>query len=95
MATAPNGWPPLLATGSNDAISSPCPLGPGVQELPLLLVPVRMVISVNSFNPALTKSSTLLSVLLFPAKTRTNPDRGLREAEFMVLHEAKCFSKAQ
>ena len=35
MATAPTGWPLLLATGSNGTISPPCPLGLRVQELPL------------------------------------------------------------
>lgn len=45
-----------------------------------MLVPVCLAIAVSYLNPVLTKSSTLLRVLLFPTK-KINPVRGLRKGK--------------
>lgn len=89
MATAPTGWP-LLATGSNDTNGScPCPSGPGGSSLHWLPVHECLAISVGSLNPALSKSSTLLSALLFPARTVTNPARGFKKGRQSLQHHVR------
>lgn len=95
MVTAPTGWP-LLATGSNDTISRPS--GPAGVTAPTGCQSLNAWPSlwVLWANPALTKRSTLLSVLLFPEQMDKSSERVReREAEFTAPREAKCFPKAQ